>query len=281
MGGPPAEPGLQPTPRPLDWCPAGAMAAGSISSTGGSVPARPEGGGSDTAPAEDFVEKAKGPSLRPPVPPSRGTGGASCPAAEAQSPHRSGGPRCAFFSAEPPFATARWFRAPAPRPGPAAAPRSGRRKARPATVASSLPAARRGRPPAGPPPPPPFPSQDGGGRLRAGAGLPPGDRQVRPGDQGGRAGTAAGPLCQGCGAAAAFAAGSPGRVGPGQAMAAAGRADRAVVFQDIRDCPGPLSALTELNAAVKEKFHHLRGRIQVRLPAGGRPGDRPALGPLA
>ncbi|XP_074012332.1 vesicle transport protein SEC20 isoform X2 [Numenius arquata] len=32
--------------------------------------------------------------------------------------------------------------------------------------------------------------------------------------------------------------------------------------QDIRDCPGPLSALTELNAAVKEKFHHLRGRIQ-------------------
>ncbi|KAI6076852.1 Vesicle transport protein SEC20 [Aix galericulata] len=32
--------------------------------------------------------------------------------------------------------------------------------------------------------------------------------------------------------------------------------------QDIRDCPGPLSALTELNAAVKEKFRHLRGRIQ-------------------
>ncbi|XP_054698209.1 vesicle transport protein SEC20 isoform X2 [Grus americana] len=33
--------------------------------------------------------------------------------------------------------------------------------------------------------------------------------------------------------------------------------------QDIRDCPGPLSALTELNAAVKEKFRHLRGRIQL------------------
>ncbi|NXC82051.1 SEC20 protein, partial [Cercotrichas coryphoeus] len=32
--------------------------------------------------------------------------------------------------------------------------------------------------------------------------------------------------------------------------------------QDIRDCPGPLSALTELNAAVKEKFRQLRGRIQ-------------------
>ncbi|XP_050761177.1 vesicle transport protein SEC20 isoform X3 [Gymnogyps californianus] len=32
--------------------------------------------------------------------------------------------------------------------------------------------------------------------------------------------------------------------------------------QDIRDCPGPLSALTMLNAAVKEKFRHLRGRIQ-------------------
>ncbi|NWU78788.1 SEC20 protein, partial [Onychorhynchus coronatus] len=32
--------------------------------------------------------------------------------------------------------------------------------------------------------------------------------------------------------------------------------------QDIRDCPGPLSALTELNAAVKEKFRHLRGCIQ-------------------
>ncbi|NWX08663.1 SEC20 protein, partial [Caloenas nicobarica] len=32
--------------------------------------------------------------------------------------------------------------------------------------------------------------------------------------------------------------------------------------QDIRDCPGPLGALTELNAAVKEKFRHLRGRIQ-------------------
>ncbi|KAM9373497.1 vesicle transport protein SEC20 isoform 2-T2 [Phaethornis superciliosus] len=32
--------------------------------------------------------------------------------------------------------------------------------------------------------------------------------------------------------------------------------------QDIRDCSGPLSALTELNAAVKEKFRHLRDRIQ-------------------
>ncbi|XP_067161011.1 vesicle transport protein SEC20 isoform X2 [Apteryx mantelli] len=32
--------------------------------------------------------------------------------------------------------------------------------------------------------------------------------------------------------------------------------------QDIRDCPGPLSALTELNAAVKEKFQQLRGRLQ-------------------
>ncbi|XP_062358002.1 vesicle transport protein SEC20 isoform X2 [Cinclus cinclus] len=32
--------------------------------------------------------------------------------------------------------------------------------------------------------------------------------------------------------------------------------------QDIRDCPGPLSALTELNGAVKEKFRQLRGRIQ-------------------
>uniref|UniRef100_A0A803VL02 BCL2 interacting protein 1 n=1 Tax=Ficedula albicollis TaxID=59894 RepID=A0A803VL02_FICAL len=38
--------------------------------------------------------------------------------------------------------------------------------------------------------------------------------------------------------------------------------------QDIRDCPGPLSALTELNAAVKEKFRQLRGRIQVRGPEG-------------
>ncbi|XP_042646362.1 vesicle transport protein SEC20 isoform X1 [Tyto alba] len=34
--------------------------------------------------------------------------------------------------------------------------------------------------------------------------------------------------------------------------------------QDIRDCPGPLSALTELNAAVKEKFRHLRDRIQPK-----------------
>ncbi|XP_020824772.1 vesicle transport protein SEC20 isoform X1 [Phascolarctos cinereus] len=33
-------------------------------------------------------------------------------------------------------------------------------------------------------------------------------------------------------------------------------------IQDIRDCSGPLSTLTELNAKVKEKFHHLRLRIQ-------------------
>ncbi|XP_036169463.1 vesicle transport protein SEC20 isoform X3 [Myotis myotis] len=32
--------------------------------------------------------------------------------------------------------------------------------------------------------------------------------------------------------------------------------------QDIRDCSGPLSALTELNANVKEKFQQLRHRIQ-------------------
>ncbi|XP_060621098.2 vesicle transport protein SEC20 isoform X2 [Anolis sagrei] len=32
--------------------------------------------------------------------------------------------------------------------------------------------------------------------------------------------------------------------------------------QDIRDCMGPISTLTELNAKVKEKFHHLRLRIQ-------------------
>ncbi|XP_029439821.1 vesicle transport protein SEC20 isoform X2 [Rhinatrema bivittatum] len=31
---------------------------------------------------------------------------------------------------------------------------------------------------------------------------------------------------------------------------------------DIRDCAGPMSALTELNSKVKEKFHHLRLRIQ-------------------
>ncbi|EFB26826.1 hypothetical protein PANDA_005119, partial [Ailuropoda melanoleuca] len=35
------------------------------------------------------------------------------------------------------------------------------------------------------------------------------------------------------------------------------------LIQDIRDCSGPLSALTELNTKVKEKFQHLRRRIQV------------------
>ncbi|XP_029439820.1 vesicle transport protein SEC20-like [Rhinatrema bivittatum] len=34
------------------------------------------------------------------------------------------------------------------------------------------------------------------------------------------------------------------------------------LIQDIRDCAGPMSALTELNSKVKEKFHHLRLRIQ-------------------
>ncbi|XP_070270497.1 vesicle transport protein SEC20 isoform X1 [Myotis yumanensis] len=34
------------------------------------------------------------------------------------------------------------------------------------------------------------------------------------------------------------------------------------LIQDIRDCSGPLSALTELNAKVKEKFQQLRHRIQ-------------------
>ncbi|XP_030067675.1 vesicle transport protein SEC20 [Microcaecilia unicolor] len=34
------------------------------------------------------------------------------------------------------------------------------------------------------------------------------------------------------------------------------------LIQDIRDCVGPVSALTELNAKVKEKFHQLRFRIQ-------------------
>ncbi|XP_056667562.1 vesicle transport protein SEC20 isoform X2 [Monodelphis domestica] len=33
-------------------------------------------------------------------------------------------------------------------------------------------------------------------------------------------------------------------------------------MRDIRDCSGPLSTLTELNAKVKEKFHHLRLKIQ-------------------
>ncbi|KAF6080599.1 BCL2 interacting protein 1 [Phyllostomus discolor] len=34
------------------------------------------------------------------------------------------------------------------------------------------------------------------------------------------------------------------------------------LIQDIRDCPGPLGALTELNTSVKEKFRELRHRIQ-------------------
>uniref|UniRef100_A0A8C6RLA5 BCL2/adenovirus E1B interacting protein 1 n=1 Tax=Nannospalax galili TaxID=1026970 RepID=A0A8C6RLA5_NANGA len=38
------------------------------------------------------------------------------------------------------------------------------------------------------------------------------------------------------------------------------------LIQDIRDCSGPLSALTELNTKVKEKFQQLRHRIQVKRP---------------
>uniref|UniRef100_A0A8C8XLS2 BCL2 interacting protein 1 n=1 Tax=Panthera leo TaxID=9689 RepID=A0A8C8XLS2_PANLE len=34
------------------------------------------------------------------------------------------------------------------------------------------------------------------------------------------------------------------------------------LIQDIRDCSGPLSTLTELNTKVKEKFQQLRHRIQ-------------------
>ncbi|XP_072231613.1 vesicle transport protein SEC20 [Leuresthes tenuis] len=34
------------------------------------------------------------------------------------------------------------------------------------------------------------------------------------------------------------------------------------LIQDIRDCPGPQSALTEFNSQVKEKFYMLRLRIQ-------------------
>uniref|UniRef100_A0A8C8VWG2 BCL2/adenovirus E1B interacting protein 1 n=1 Tax=Peromyscus maniculatus bairdii TaxID=230844 RepID=A0A8C8VWG2_PERMB len=34
------------------------------------------------------------------------------------------------------------------------------------------------------------------------------------------------------------------------------------LIQDIRDCSGPLSELTELNTRVKEKFQQLRHRIQ-------------------
>lgn len=51
------------------------------------------------------------------------------------------------------------------------------------------------------------------------------------------------------------------------------------MFQDIRDCPGPLSALTELNAAVKEKFRQLRGRIQVRGAEGAAEGTELCSGP--
>jgi hypothetical protein len=36
-----------------------------------------------------------------------------------------------------------------------------------------------------------------------------------------------------------------------------------LAFQDIRDCSGPLSELTELNTKVKEKFQQLKQRIQV------------------
>uniref|UniRef100_A0A2K5NUM9 BCL2 interacting protein 1 n=1 Tax=Cercocebus atys TaxID=9531 RepID=A0A2K5NUM9_CERAT len=35
------------------------------------------------------------------------------------------------------------------------------------------------------------------------------------------------------------------------------------LIQDIRDCSGPLNALTELNTKVKEKFQQLRHRIQL------------------
>ncbi|XP_038628490.1 vesicle transport protein SEC20 [Tachyglossus aculeatus] len=38
--------------------------------------------------------------------------------------------------------------------------------------------------------------------------------------------------------------------------------DLKAFIQDIRDCTGPLSTLTELNAKVKEKFQHLRLSIQ-------------------
>ncbi|XP_069508517.1 vesicle transport protein SEC20 [Ambystoma mexicanum] len=33
-------------------------------------------------------------------------------------------------------------------------------------------------------------------------------------------------------------------------------------IQDIRDCPGPMTMLTELNANMKEKFQHLRLKLQ-------------------
>ncbi|KAM9728097.1 vesicle transport protein SEC20 isoform 2-T2 [Menidia menidia] len=45
------------------------------------------------------------------------------------------------------------------------------------------------------------------------------------------------------------------------------------LIQDIRDCPGPQSALTEYNAQVKEKFNMLRGRIQD-LEQMGREQDK-------
>lgn len=35
-------------------------------------------------------------------------------------------------------------------------------------------------------------------------------------------------------------------------------------LQDIKECTGPQSKLTELNADVKKNFHSLRLRIQVR-----------------
>lgn len=35
-------------------------------------------------------------------------------------------------------------------------------------------------------------------------------------------------------------------------------------LQDVKECPGPQSKLTELNADVKKSFHNLRSRIQVR-----------------
>lgn len=38
-------------------------------------------------------------------------------------------------------------------------------------------------------------------------------------------------------------------------------------LQDIGDCPGPQSALMELNSEVKEKFNKLRLRIQVKSAA--------------
>lgn len=34
-------------------------------------------------------------------------------------------------------------------------------------------------------------------------------------------------------------------------------------YQDVNECTGPQSKLTELNSKVKERFHNLRLRIQV------------------